>query len=303
MFVQEFCDEPEKAQLHESGKKYDYPFDKEFDAKLNNLDRFLFLVDMHKIIESCAEDLRESSLEDMDDFWKINKLLLNFANAVYSYKEYVNSYEPSLKPITESYYNKKGMYRFICDFRNYIIHQSVIIKDYNPSNKGLLIKIEDVTEQIGSYTYPKDWQKKNAEEFKTWIEKFKASSRIINGSHFLNMKDLVKQVMMELELLKGEVLLYAYNNGVKETLEWLLQQIPVVEDKYQYAFIVDKENLPSSVREPNYAYEDFIRRMIKALGKDSMVYAELCRLTTEKKYLFFYDGMCDLETFVKNSLE
>lgn len=302
MFVLEFCDNPEKGQLHTTEKKYNDSFDKEFDVKVDNLDRFLFLVDMHRIIESCAWDLINVTLED-EDFWKINKLLLNFANAVYSYKEYVNSYEPSLKPITERYYNKKGMYRFICDFRNYIIHQSIIIKDYSPSDKGLLIKIEDVTEKIDSYLYPKIWQKINAEEFKVWIEEFKHTAREVKEDHFLDMKSITEQVMTEMEQLKEEELLFAFNNGVKVTLEWLLDQIPVVESKYQYAFIVDKANLPDSVREPNYAYEDFIRKMIKALGSDSKIYAELLKLTKEKNYLFFYDGMCDLETFLEKALE
>lgn len=129
MFELEYCSNPEIGELHSSGIKFDYQYDVEFDSKLKTLDKFLFLVDMHTIIDSCAKDFLEITIDDFDEFWKINKRLLNFVNAVYGYKEYVNSYEPSLKSITEKYYNMKKWYRFLCDFRNYIIHQSIIIKD------------------------------------------------------------------------------------------------------------------------------------------------------------------------------
>ena len=104
MFELEYCSNPEIGELHSSGIKFDYQYDVEFDSKLKTLDKFLFLVDMHTIIDSCAKDFLEITIDDFDEFWKINKRLLNFVNAVYGYKEYVNSYEPSLKSITEKYY-------------------------------------------------------------------------------------------------------------------------------------------------------------------------------------------------------
>lgn len=87
MFELEYCSNPEIGELHSSGIKFDYQYDVEFDSKLKTLDKFLFLVDMHTIIDSCAKDFLEITIDDFDEFWKINKRLLNFVNAVYGYKE------------------------------------------------------------------------------------------------------------------------------------------------------------------------------------------------------------------------
>lgn len=301
MFEVEYCDNPDVVDIHSTGIKYDYEYDVKFDAKLKDLDKFLFLLDMHMIIDSCGSDLLTITIEDFDEFWKVNKLLLNFVNAVYGYKEYVNSYEPSLKSITEKYYNKEGWYRFLCDFRNYIIHQSIIIKEYRPSDGDIFIHIEEVLELLSEYEYPKDWQRHNAKEFAKQLEKVKKGSLEIKDDHFLSMKNITLLVMEEMSYMKDEVLMYAYKKSVKPSLKWLLEQIPKIEGKYQYAFIVDKTNLPEAVREPNYALEDFVRRMIKTLGEDSVICNELFSLLNEVGYVFFYDGNCDMETFIVNS--
>ena len=64
--------------------------------------------------------------------------------------------------------------------------------------------------------------------------------------------------------MKNDVLLYAYRKSIQPSIEWLIKQIPIIDGKFQYVFVVDKGNLPESVREPNYAMEDFVRRMIKS---------------------------------------
>ena len=305
MFELEYCNDLENIVLHQTSKRFDFQYDDVFDSKLNDLDRFLFLVDMHSIIVSCANDLLAVSIEDFDDFWKINKKLLNFVNAVYSYKEYVNSYEPSLETITDKYYKKKKWYRFICDFRNYVIHQSIMIKDYRPYDCDIFINIEDVAKQLNEYKYPKEGQKCRAVAFTKWLERFKDDLKedllVIKDNHFLSMKNITSLAVKEMSAMKEDVLVYAFKKGVKPSLEWLLEQIPIVDGKYQYAFIVDKDNPPEAVREPNYALEDFVRRMVKTLGENSAICIELFSLLEENRYLFFYDGNCGLEKFIENA--
>ena len=300
MFEVEYCNDPENVNIHSTGIRYNYEFDKKFDAKLKDLDRFLFLVDMHTIIDSCGDDLLAITIDDFDEFWKLNKLLLNFVNAVYGYKEFVNSYVPSLKPITEKYYNMKKWYRFFCDFRNYIIHQSIIVKDYRPSDGDIFITIEEVAELLSEYEYSKEWQRRNAEEFTKWIESFKEETLEIKDDHFLSMKNITALVLTEMSHMKDEIIMFVYRKSIKPSLEWLIEQIPRVDGKYQYAFIVDKTNLPASVRDPNYVLEDFVRRMIKTLHEDSEICKEIIDLLNSVGYLFFYDGNCGIEDFLAN---
>ncbi|MCI6767586.1 hypothetical protein [Porcincola intestinalis] len=301
MYELEYCNNPEVGALHSSGRRLEQTIGQEFDSKLKDLDKFIFLVDMHTIIESCAKDLVSVSITDFDEFWRINKLLLNFVNAVYSYKEYVNSYDPPLKAITEKYYNMKKWYRFICDFRNYIVHQSIIIKDYRPFDKDIFINIDEVIELLGAYKYPKDWQKRNAQEFQSWLDALKGDAVEIKEDHYLSMKNITALVSKEMGDMKDEVLLYAYNKGVKPALEWMLDYCPIINGRYQYAFIIDKKIGPDSVREPNYAFEDFVRRMVKTLGTDSTILSELITFLQNKNYNYFYDGYCTLEDFIESA--
>ena len=301
MFEVEYCNNPELGDIHSTDIKYDNTFDMEFDAKLKALEKFMFLVDMYTIIDSCGDDLLSITIDDFDEFWKINKRLLNFVNSVYCYKEYVNSYEPSLKSITEKYYNMRKWYRFICDFRNYIIHQSIVIKDYRASDGDVFINIEEVARILSEYEYPKTQQRRKAEEFTEWIEAYKEDSLEIKNKHFLSMKNVTSLVMEEMSQMKDEVLMFTYRESIKPTLVWLLDHIPKVNGIFKYAFIVDKTNLPESVREPNYALEDFLRRMIKTLSDDYSVCRELIKLLESVGYSLFYDGNCGIEDFAKKA--
>ena len=131
MYCLEYCEDPEHGELHSSGRFFDDSFQADASLRLAELDRFMYLVDMFRIIEDCAKDFLSIEASKNIQFWKINKFLLNYVNAVYSLKEYVNSYVPLLKKVTERYYQSEDWYRFICDYRNRIIHQTAIFKDYH----------------------------------------------------------------------------------------------------------------------------------------------------------------------------
>ena len=154
---------------------------------------------------------------------------------------------------------------------------------------------------LSEYDYPKDWQRRNAEEFTEWIKTFKGDSLEIKDNHFLSMKNVTLLVMKEMSQMKDEVLMFAYKKSIKPSLEWLLEQIPKVDGIFQYAFIVDKAKLPESVCEPNYALEDFVRRMIKTLGDGSIICRELLNLLDREGYSLFYNGNCGIKDFIKNA--
>lgn len=299
MYDVEYCSNLEKIEIKSAHQKLNNSFCNDFQKRLKDLDRFIFLIDMYIIIESCAEDLKCITIEDFDMFWKINKCLLNYVNAVYAYKEYVNNYDPPLSVITEYYYKPKKWYKFICDFRNYIIHQSIIIKDYRPLDGDIFINIEEVIDVLADYSYPKNWQKRNAGDFKTWLEELKVDSVLIKNSHYLSMKYIVDQVSEELFEMQKDVLQYAFEKGVKKALQWLISLMPKENGIHQYTFVVNKENLPDDVWEPNYALEDFVRRMIKYLDPDNQVLKKLFDMLHEEGYEYFYDGCCNLNKFVE----
>ena len=144
MYILEYCNDPEHADLKDGHRNFDDNFPLEFNNALNALNRFLYLTDMHRIIVSCASDFLHLQGGEEVEFWQINKYFLNYLNAVYSYKEFVNSYDPPLKEITDGYYYKRRWYRFICDYRNRVIHQSTIIKDRSNETGDVFINIDEI---------------------------------------------------------------------------------------------------------------------------------------------------------------
>ena len=288
MFVLEFCDNPNNPILISGLVSYSDTFEYEFISRSKALDKFIYLVDMHRIIESCASELVNVSIDEIEEFWKINKCLMNYVNAVYSYKEFVNSYDPPLKKITEHYYHQKKWYRFVCDYRNRVIHQSTIIKDYCPGSKDIFVDLDEVIEIQEGFQFKNDYQRKNSEKVKGVLEELKKESKVINGKNYLSMKYVAVCANEEIRLMKDEVLLFAFNKGVKPVLEWLISLIPIVDGNFKYAFIVNKENLPDAVYEPNYVLENFYSRMFKCLGAENPISKEIANLFKQHKYDNFF---------------
>lgn len=304
MYEIEYCDNPDRVELHKAGIINLPNFEQEFDLRADQLDTFVFLVDMFKIVDSCAKDLEIVTIDESKDFWKINKTLFNFINAVYGFKEYVNNFVPTLREITEKYYARKEkheMYRFVCDFRDYIIHQSVIIKDYLPSKEEILFDIKEVKDLITEYTYPQEKYKDKAMWFGKRIDALTLYTVVIKGKKYLSMKHVVESCMNEIMEMESEIVGYLLENELKSIIQWFIGYIPKINNRYMYAFFVDKENGPESVREPNFLLEDFVRKMIKSFGEKSDFCCGLIDFLDEVGYTFFYDGQCDINEFIINA--
>ena len=84
MYILEYCNDPEHADLKDGHRNFDDNFPLEFNNALNALNRFLYLTDMHRIIVSCASDFLNLQGGEEVEFWQINKYFLNYLNAVYS---------------------------------------------------------------------------------------------------------------------------------------------------------------------------------------------------------------------------
>lgn len=288
MYCLEYCDEPEHGVIYSAERQFDDTFQTEASQKLIGLDRFIYLADMFRIIEDCSHDFLSVDTKLSIQFWKINKFLLNYVNAVYSLKEYVNCYAPPLKKVTEKYYQSEDWYRFICDYRNRIIHQSAIIKDVSPKSGDVFVNLDELI-QIQSHVISetKDNHKPNAERFKSVLEGLIASSKVIEGQHFLSMKSIIGNANTEISMMKEEVLEYAYEKGVLPILSWLLSLVYWKDGSEQYVFIVNKET--GDCFEPNYAMESFILYMLTSLGHESCVCKKIHKLLEEKGYNYFFE--------------
>ncbi len=122
------------SEMTETGITYEDTFSEEFDSTLKKLDCFVYYAQLFQIVRSCKEELVSFSIWKKNDFWMANKYLLNYVNAVYSFREYtkdgVYSDHKTMVDIDKQYYERYKWYTFICNYRNRITHQSALIKDY-----------------------------------------------------------------------------------------------------------------------------------------------------------------------------
>lgn len=294
MYEIEYCNSLSKIEPIPTEKSVGESFANEYNRKLDSLDRYRLLIDMGRIVHCCAQDL--CSCGSNMEFWERNKYLFNFLNAVYCYKEYVRSYSSSVTAINEKYFKEKGWYWIICTFRDYVVHQTIIIRDFKPKTGESLILWERVNKELKESSYSSPKHKKKAEKFCEVLEKHNSVLVTINGEQYLSINRLVEQFKEEFSEIMEKVNLNAFGEETKPCLKWLVEKMYKKNSQYLYTFYVDKAK--GEVFEPNHSFEDYIRTMLQQITKESDVYRELCRFVEDEGYLLFYDENCSFHNLV-----
>ena len=302
MYFTEFCDDPDNIiVLDTADKTFDDSIFKEYVEKQRNLDRYMFLVDAYAIIMDCSSDLKAIKPQSDDPFWKVNKYLLNYVNAVYCYHEFVNNYDPPLKIITDKYYKEEGgnfWYRFVCDYRNRIVHQSVILKDYNPGNGDVFIDLDELIEgqqkiilDISKNAKEKD----NARRFNRKITTLANEPHWVRDERrFFSMKEVALLADGEMTEMSNEILYHAFNKSIYPIFQWLLSLVHLEGGNPKYTFIVNKEAINNEL-EPNLSLEWGFKMIVRRLGKNNSVYREMRELFISRGYRHFFSENCDID--------
>lgn len=315
MYVLEYCDNPENAELRDGHISYEDSFSDEYLARLRDLDRFMFLADMFRIMQSCTADFLELPDGKDVEFWQVNKSLINYLNAVYSYKEYVNSYDPPLKEITDGYYYEQKWYRFVCDYRNRVIHQSTILKDRNIKTGDVYIDLDDmVSIQQGVIdelieTQQKQKHIKNARRFLKEIKELADNPTLVTreGKHFKSMKGIVSEADSEISAMNNDILMFAFNKAIAPAILWFLKNTHKENGRFWYTFIVNKqwigipEKEPILVFEPAFSVESFYQYLLQCLGPKNPVCIAIRDLLETEGYCYSYELDCSIDDFHNRS--
>lgn len=284
MFELEYCDDPKKGEIKSSGITFDNSIAMKYEKACKIFENYMYLIDRFNIIQSCADDLL--SVNTMDkDYWKVNKALLNYVNAVYSFKEMADCCALSIKSVTEKYYQRCQWYRFVCDFRNSVIHESVISTDYDKEEAYIIL---NTLIDILNRKKVKPNQEDNRKRQIIYLEAMKEKAKYHKGVYYYGIKRICKDVSLEIEDMKKKVINYALEENVMPELEWLFSIIYKHNGEYMYSFIIDKENGIESVCEPNYILENFFIKLKESLGEDSEVFRNVKNLFELKKYDHFF---------------
>lgn len=196
----------------------------QIDHIVTNLDRFIYLANMYRILEDCFLDFRSFHIEKKQEFWKSNKYLLNYVNAVYSFKEYIGKCygnADNVYNIINKYYNNAEWFTFLCNYRNRIIHQSTVIKDYD-QNGAVYVKLEDLVESTKQQMKENRKGKDNAERFIAFVEGQFSNASIMENAHYLPVMQIIELASVEIKKMSNDIFSELFSCEIQDCLESLL---------------------------------------------------------------------------------
>lgn len=310
MYIVQYCYDPDN--LKDGKNLYDvtdgkhlYP-DKlanDFEYHWRCLDEFSMLLDYYNIVISCVNDLKEFKCEKKREFWKANKYLLNYVNAIYCYKEYIsgkyaNRWNKDILAIFDSYYTGANWYRFICDYRNYIVHEATLLRDGRKTDGTPLMALDDMIERLERFHYSDEKLEQKKKEFLNVLQSIKSEvgKRFTNGKSYLPITYIVNETNQVFEKMYHELLWAIYMRRVKNSLIWMIKHIYKKDGKYTYTFIVN--NIEGIVYEPNFVLESFLDDIIMIFGTDHKVAMDMAILLKEEGYTYLYDSRSKIDGFI-----
>ncbi len=312
MYITKYCDDPNNdVMLLYGDKKYEDSISEEYDSIISRLDRYIYLVDAYTIILDCAHDILKTQQKNSEMFWKVNKYLLNYVNAVFCYKEFIRNYKPELTDIADDYWwckNNTFWYRFICEYRDRIVHQSIIVRHYYPPEGELLVNIDElITKTKHDIVSGNVKFQNNANFFVQQLERLARTPHFIDRKkqRYWKLKKIIGFSNKEIKDMSNQIFERAYDDGINTAVEWLLDHVYYEEydgNEDKYTYIVNEE-VPNSECEPNYSLEWFFGKLVQNLGKEHPVCEKIRKLFLSKGYTHFCQGNCGIETFMESCTE
>ncbi len=289
-----------KESTIKTDKTYEESFIKQYNHCCKSLDLMMFLIDYFHIIESTKNDLCSFNMEEYPCFWKANEYLLNYVNAIYSFKEFINhklaKKAKKIEKISNKYYYNGEWYRFICDYRNYVVHEGTLLRDYRKSDKELLLSIDGVIDELSAFTENDEKREQKKEEFIVKLRNLYPVSTVRRGKHYIEITDCISKINCEVKSLYDEIILKTYDCLVEKSIKWMLSHIHRIGDLYTYT-IIDVDIKNDLLFEPNYTLESSLDYYMVNLGAEHEIVCRFIQLLKDKKYTLLYDSHMTIEGF------
>lgn len=306
MFIEKFCPNPSiiktESDLDTGVRHYDDSILEEYESIATFIDKFIILADMIKIVESCSIDFLTHKLEYEQNFWLVNKLLLNYTNAAYSFQECASKFDTTVRRIFDKYMKSQLWSPFIISYRMLMVHHSDIMKYYDPTKNDVFICIEEEQKKINrlinrascrNHKPPRSLEKLNA-YFTDAIPYSKEDEK--SGKHYLSVKPIIEQSSNELVYIGNSIIDQIFQSEVIKRLERLISLVVQQKGTYCYTFLVNEVTRLDC--EPNLILEEAFRRMLITFGSDSKIGINLIDFFRSKNYTFFYDQNANIDTLI-----
>lgn len=273
--------------------------EKELAEKVDVLDDYVYLASIYRIFLDCADDFEEFRVERKKDFWKSNKYLLNYVNAMYTFKEYVeNKYEKSspVRGIANKYYCNAQWYTFLCNYRNRIIHQSTVIKDYDKNSGDVYICLDELVDAAKKQMKESSKGKDNAQRFIDFV-KAHYTDPATNGKHYIGAKKVMELANEEILQMSNEIFKSIFDDEIQPCLKWFLSTTLKGKENYFNTYLVQDETRRNI--QINFFLEDYLVNIFYMLGSNFDAVKTWVSMYKENGYKLFYtQGNNTLDTVV-----
>ena len=273
--------------------------EKDLAEKVDVLDEYVYLASIYRIFLDCADDFKAFRVMQKKDFWKSNKYLLNYVNAMYTFKEYVeNKYEKDspVRKIANKYYRNTQWYTFLCNYRNRIIHQSAVIKDYDKNSGDVYICLDELVNAAEQQMKESSKGKDNAQRFIEFV-KAQYADPATDGKHYIGAKKVMELANEEILLMSNEIFKSLFDDEIQPCLEWFLSTTLKGKDRYYNTYLVQDDTRRNV--QINFFLEDYLVNVIYMLGCSFDAVKSWIALYKENGYeLFYTQGNNTLDTVV-----
>ena len=249
MYITQYCDNPinlKKEQLMAAPGEYPDSIFTDYRRRLRILDKLLYLDDTFTITLDAGDSFVSSMPQGTMVFWEINKNLLNYVNAIFCLHEIINSYNNNVVKSTADVFWKKQngrfWYRFMCEYRDCVVHHSIRINRYLPTNGDSIFCIDELIEELGWLIQDKQQAKyhNKLSAFQHLVERLAKKMQVTTyyGERYCSMKEIVVRTAREITDLYTQILPKLFEDVVCPEISWLLDLVHFKDGVAKYTFVV-----------------------------------------------------------------
>lgn len=269
--------------------------------QLSSFEHCAYLCVLFHIWWDASKNLMNYRMQGLDTFWLGNKLLLNYFNSMYAIKEYLEENYPELCEkkagiVDKAYYNAESWFFFACEYRNRLIHQANVIKDYSENHRELVLCLDEFVElQKKQLQRSNASSKKLKEAFIIRLESMYQESNKYMGKHYIRLLYVIQSIDRELLELLNHVFFYVFKNNIQGILDGLLYSMCNENGEFCLTEYYSANN--DVVLLPNTELENLYVTTILNTSPDSGLSILLYNYLQEKGYTYLFSQRKTLKIF------
>lgn len=295
--------------FYNNGDLYEYGGNTYEDSVLDTIkgiksetNALIYYLVMYRVVKSSVSQHISFSMKSMDDYWESVEKLLNCLNAIYSFKEYIDSeycdpnkdnYNENVRKIKEKYYQSFQWYTFACNYRNRIIHQAAFAKDFDPETGDTFIDLDEFHEYLEKLLGPISKKNKNTLRIIRFVDQQMEYSLIKQDGHrCLPTKYVVDRAFHEVQSMFDDICMELFSSKINIGLQHYVRMMIKTETGFADTRLMDTDG--NTLFLLNLEFESLIVNICLNTEGDSKINKALYNMLTSLNYKpLYYDMVFD----------